>query len=323
MEILTIEEILENAKVYIPADVPGLMEAAYAQNLILMTDGTGRFMLFAGDQRVEHAKENSDFFGENISFDDRTPKHLFEIASNGKIGFFAAHYGSITQYAREFPDIAYLVKMNGKTNFVGMDQKDPVSRQIVDFDKILSLKEMRPELKIPAVGYTIYLGSEYETEMLTEAGNLVADAHNNGMLSVLWIYPRGKAIKGEEEKSIHTIAGAAGVAHSLGADVVKLPYNENIDAELYKEVIDAAGKTKVVFAGGSSTNPELFLKRLYGQLEVGASGNATGRNIHQLDYEKAVRMCDSISSLTLYNKELKDALSVYHGEQTLDQMLRA
>ncbi len=323
MELLTMENILENAKVYIPADVPGLMEAIYAQNLYLMTDGTGRFMLFAGDQRVEHAKGNTDFFGENISLDDKTPRHLFEIASNGKIGFFAAHYGSITQYAREYPDVVYLIKMNGKTNFVGIDQKDPVSRQIVEFDKVLSLKENRPELKIPAVGYTIYLGSEYEAEMLTEAGNLVADAHDNGMLSVLWIYPRGKAIKGEEEKSIHTIAGAAGVAHSLGADVVKLPFVENIDIKLYDEVINAAGKTKVVFAGGSSTDPELFLKRLYKQIEIGASGNATGRNIHQLDYEKAVRMCDSISSLTLYNKELKDALSVYQGRKTLDQILRA
>ncbi len=55
--------------------------------------------------------------------------------------------------------------------------------------------------------------------MMTEAGQLIADAHANGLLVVLWIYPRGKAVA--DEKDAHLIAGAAGTAACLGADFVK------------------------------------------------------------------------------------------------------
>ena len=43
-------------------------------------------------------------------------------------------------------------------------------------------------VNIVGLGYTIYLGSEYESTMLAEAGELIAAAHANGLLVVLWIY---------------------------------------------------------------------------------------------------------------------------------------
>ena len=54
----------------------------------------------------------------------------------------------------------------------------------------------------------------------TEAGELIAQAHANGLIVVLWIYPRGKAVKAEKDPAL--IAGAAGVALCLGADFVKV-----------------------------------------------------------------------------------------------------
>jgi len=40
-----------------------------------ITRGSGRLMLFVGDQKVEHL--NADFYGEGISPDDSDPEHLF------------------------------------------------------------------------------------------------------------------------------------------------------------------------------------------------------------------------------------------------------
>ena len=90
-----------------------------------------------------------------------------------------------------------------------------------DFRKQIILDAMKEAgVNIVGLGYTIYLGSEYEATMMAEAGELIAQAHANGLLVVLWIYPRGKAVKAEKDPAL--IAGAAGVALCLGADFVKV-----------------------------------------------------------------------------------------------------
>jgi fructose-bisphosphate aldolase/6-deoxy-5-ketofructose 1-phosphate synthase len=114
--------------VKVPLDVPAGMRDVYLANYNLITQGSGRLMLFAGDQKMEHL--NDDFYGEGIPADDGDPEHLFRIASQGKVGVFAAQLGLITRYAMDYPEIPYLVKMNSKTHLVGVSQKDPVSHQL-------------------------------------------------------------------------------------------------------------------------------------------------------------------------------------------------
>ena len=69
------------------------------------------------------------------------------------------------------------------------------------------------KLNILGIGYTIYLGSEYESAMLNAAAQAIFEAHQNGLIVVLRIYPRGTAVG--NEKDPHLIAGAAGVAAAL------------------------------------------------------------------------------------------------------------
>ena len=138
------------------------------------------------------------------------------------------------------------------------------------------------------------------------------DAHFHGLVTVLWIYPRGKAVK--DEKDPHFIAGAAGVAACLVSDFVKVnaPKKDGKSgAELLQEAVQAAGRTKVVCAGGSSTSEEKFLSELYDQIHVGgASGNATGRNIHQKPLDEAVKFCNAIYAITVENKSVEEALAI-------------
>ncbi|UUX92180.1 aldolase [Methanoplanus endosymbiosus] len=297
----------------VPADVPESAKATYIKNYEMITHASGKLMLFAGDQKVEHL--NSDFYGEDIHADDADPEHLFRIASQGKIGVFATQLGLIARYGRDYSDVPYLVKLNSKTNLVKTAQKDPYSPQLYTVAQVAKFREISG-LDIAAVGYTIYLGSEYEEKMLAEAANIIFEAHIHGLIVVLWIYPRGKAVA--DEKDPHLIAGAAGVAATIGADFVKVnsPKKEGFTAaEILKEATVAAGRTKVVCAGGSSVSAEDFLKQLYDQIHTGgASGNATGRNIHQKSLDEAVRMCNAISAITIDNADAEAALKIYNGE---------
>ena len=301
-------------EVRVPADVMPEARDEYITNYLKATRETGRLMLFACDQKIEHL--NKDFYGEGIDIADLDPEHLFKIGSEGVCGVLAGQRGLVAQYAADYPEINDLIKMNSKTNLVGTKQEDPYSPQLYDLDAVLAMKEAG--VNIVGLGYTIYLGSEYEATMMAEAGELIAQAHANGLIVVLWIYPRGKAVTAEKDPDL--IAGAAGVALCLGADFVKVnppkPEDGSSPAEALKVATMASGRTGLVCAGGSTVDAETFLTQLYDQIHTGgAVGNATGRNIHQRSLDEAVRLTKAISAITLADYSVEDALDVFNGDE--------
>ena len=299
--------------VRVPLDVPSEARADYVANYLAATRDSGRLMLFACDQKIEHL--NGDFFGKGIAPADNDPKHLFRIASEGVVGVLAGQRGLIARYAADYPELNYLVKMNSKTNLVKTKQDDPYSAQLYSLEAVLALAAAG--VSIVGIGYTIYLGSEYESTMLAEAGELISEAHANGLLVVLWIYPRGQAVS--DEKDANLIAGAAGVALCLGADFVKVnppaPAEGASSAQLLARAAQAAGNTGLVCAGGSTVDAQSFLQQLYEQIHIGqASGNATGRNIHQRPLDEAVRLTKAISAITLADASVERALDIFNGK---------
>lgn len=303
---------LIEADVKVPAAVKKENVHAYVRNFLSVTKNTGRLMLFAGDQKIEHL--NDDFYGEGISEDDADPEHLFKIASQATIGCFATQLGLISRYGRDYPQIPYIVKLNGKSHLVKTSQRDPVSSEWVTVDDVLRFKETSG-LNIVGIGYTVYPGSEFEPQMLHEAAQAVFQAQQNGLLSIVWSYLRGKAVPDEKDPAI--VAGGAGIGALLGADFVKVnpPKKEGFDsAALLQQASKAAGRTGVVCAGGGSDAPEKFFKKIYDQIHIGGTrGNATGRNIHQKSLQEAVRMCNAISAITFENKSPEEATLIYKG----------
>ncbi len=298
-------------EIKVPLDVPKDKRVEYSKNYEEMTHGVGRLMLFAGDQKVEHL--NKDFYGKDISIDDADPEHLFRIASKAKIGVFATQLGLIARYGMDYKDVPYLVKLNSKTNIVKTDQMDPFSNQWIDVEQVVKFKK-DSGLKILAVGYTIYPGSKYEGEMFRQAAQIVYKAHEHGLVTVIWAYPRGVSVI--DELDPHLIAGATGVVAALGSDFVKVNYPEVKDggnvAELFKEAVMAAGRTKVLCAGGPSIDVKAFLQRLHDQIFIsGAAGNATGRNIHQKSLDEAIKMCNAIYAITVEGKSVDEAMKIF------------
>ena len=298
--------------VIVPLDVPKAFQETYTRNYLEITRESGHLMLFAGDQKVEHL--NKDFFGEGIPADDNDPEHLFRIASKAKIGVFATQLGIIARYGMSYPAVPYLVKVNSKTDLVKTSQSDPFSGEWYDFQQVIDFRD-NSGLKILGIGYTIFLGSKHEAKMLHQAAQLVYNAHQHGLISVLWIYPRGKAVS--DEKDPHLIAGTTGIALCLGADFVKVnyPQKEGMESkEIFKEAVQAAGRTKVVCAGGSSKDAKDFLQELHDQINIsGAAGNATGRNIHQKPLEDAIRMCNAVFAITVEGATVEEALKIYNN----------
>ena len=318
---MSYKENLTESDVIVPADVPRSMKSEYIKNYLKVTHCTGRLMLFAGDQKIEHL--NDDFYGkikvgdaeETIPLDDSDPEHLFRIASKTRIGVFATQLGLIAKYGQSYKDVPYLIKLNSKSHLVKTSQKDPLSLASWDAEQVVEFKK-NSGLGITGIGYTVYVGSEFENEMLREAAQCIYKAHQNGMLAVLWMYPRGKAVP--DEKDPHIVAGAAGVGACLGADFVKVNYPKPKTGraeDAFKEAVWAAGRrTKVITAGGSSKSVKEFLQETWNQIHVsGCFGNATGRNIHQKALPQAIKIVEAISAITIDDKSVEEALKIYNG----------
>ena len=177
-------------KYHVPADVPDELIETFIDNMDAATCGTGKMNLFACDQKIEHL--NDDFYdgGKKIPLSSNNPEHLFEIGSKaheqGTIGVLAGQLGLISQYARDYPDLPYLVKLNSKSHMVGTSQRDPVSQALWDLDDVSAL--LHNGINVVGIGYTVYIGSEYEHEMLTEAATFIRQAHELGMLAVVWMF---------------------------------------------------------------------------------------------------------------------------------------
>jgi len=277
----------------IPVSVPESQQTTYLKHYETITKGTGRLFLFAADQKMEHL--NADFSGPSLAPEINEPERLFRIAAAGNAGAFATHIGMIDRYASIYSSLNYIAKLNGKTN---LGSQDPHSKQMWSFKNVLALQ--KAGISICGVGYTIYPGSEFEKEMLVEAAQLVQDAHQHGMLALLWIYPRGKNVT--HEKSPEMIAGAAGLGLSLGADFVKIHAPESGSAHDLIKAVEAAGTTQILVSGGETIDSSNLLERIKDQLTIAhVAGVAIGRNIFQHPYKEAVDLSKKIAQL-IYQK---------------------
>lgn len=306
-------------KIQIPLTVPKKMEKEYRKNFETATHGTGKLMMFAGDQKVEHL--NNDFVGPGIPAEVADPEHYFKIASKANIGVFATQIGLLSKYGRDYPSIPYLIKINSKTNLLMQEQGDPMSERWLQMQDIIEFKK-QSKLNLLGVGYTIYLGSSFEADMFGQAARIIYKAHQAGMISVVWIYTRGKSVKPEDETNVHLIAGGAGVAVCLGTDFVKLTYPYDMHskkvAKDYQEVTTAAGRTGVICIGGKKHTCKNFLSCIHDQIHIsGTKGVAIGRNIYQRKLDEAIRMANAISSIVMYDYSSKDAYDIFLGKKQL------
>lgn len=297
-------------KVNVPLSVPGSQKSEYIKNYRLLTKDSGRLFLIAGDQRVEHL--NDDFFGPGISPEDEHPEHLFAISRLAPGAVLATQPGLIARYGAKYPELPYIIKINGRTHLGDSQVKDS-SQAWWSIAQVQAFKK-QSGLKIVGIGYTVYLGGPQEGQMLAQAAQLIQEAHQAGLTAIIWMYPRGPKIN---EEDIQIIAGGAGVAGALNADFVKVKYpkpgkNPALSAKKFQAVIKAAGQTKVICAGGAQKDSKKFLAELNEQLNIsGVAGLAVGRNLHQKSKAEAARLSRAIKALLFDQTSLSQAYRLY------------
>ncbi|HSC25014.1 MAG TPA: hypothetical protein VLB80_02230 [Candidatus Babeliales bacterium] len=301
---------------FIPADVPEKKHDIFIKNYTTITRQTDRLFLFSCDHKIEHL--NNDFYGPEINTQALHPEHFFRIASQGNIGAMATHLGLIARYAKQYTTINYIAKLNGTTNIVSHEQRDPHDALMWTVNDVISLQNNNNKITIAGIGITIYLGNEYESQHLSQAAHTIMQAHSEGLVAIVWVYPRGKTICNENNANL--IAGAAGVAVSLGADFAKIKAPESTEiltsAQALKIASAAAGNTKIICSGGSMIGTHEFLAHLYDQIHIGdALGTATGRNIFQRSLAEGIALTHAISAIVYDNVDLKSSIIL------LDQLL--
>ena len=218
-------------------------------------------MYLAYDQGLEHGP-SWDFNDKNVD-----PRYILKIAKEGKFNAVIFHKGIVEKYLNEIKKskVPWIYKLNGKTK---LSSAEPISAQIATVDEAA-------KAGAAAVGFTIYIGSKYESKMIEQFESIQREAYAKGLPVIAWIYPRGKKIKNDASREMMAYATRVGL--EIGADMVKIKFDGNEDD--LKWAVKSAGRTKVVIAGGVRKGEEEFLKDVRKIMKAGACGLAVGRNV--------------------------------------------
>ena len=275
--------------------------------------GTGRMVILPVDQGFEHGPARS--FAVNPPAYD--PLYHYQLAIDAGCNAYAAPLGFIEAGAAEFAgDIPLILKMNNHD--VLNDEKDPLSA-------VTATVKDAQRLGCVAAGFTIYPGSANAQAMYQQCREMIAEARDAGLASVVWSYPRGSSLSKEGETALDVVAYAAQIAAQLGAHVIKVkPPTAHIEQAEAKKAYDKAGvpmstlaervrhviqssfdgKRIVIFSGGATKDDDKLLFDEYRQLRDGGGfGSIIGRNSFQRKREHALDFLGTV--MKIYSGELK------------------
>jgi class I fructose-bisphosphate aldolase len=219
-----------------------------------------KFFFLAYDHGMEHGPKDFNIQTAN-------PKTIFNLAKSNLFTGIIVQKGIAEKYYSSDLKTPLIIKLNGKTNFM---EEDPYSPQVCSVEEAI-------RLRAKAVGYTIYVGSRYESKMFKEFGNIVYEAHDVGIPVIAWMYPRGHWV----EENTESIAYGARVGLELGADIVKVKYTGSTESMNW--VVSCAGNMPVCIAGGEHHNIDKLKEEVSEAMKAGCMGAAVGRNVWQDD----------------------------------------
>jgi class I fructose-bisphosphate aldolase len=255
----------------------------------------GTLLMLPLDQGLEHGPV--DFFVNPPAAD---PEFQVRLALDGNYSGIALQIGLAKRYLHRWAGrLPLVLKVNGRTNPPGFDEA---------FSPLTSSVEDAVRLGAVAVGYTCYVGSPAQDRDLRQMNEVRQECDRYGMPLVCWAYPRGTAIakKGGQD-SLYAIDYAARVAAEMGADVIKLniprehseadaaspaPYDTLVEdrRQMLARIIHSAGRSLVIFAGGSKLADDELIGRIDDCMAAGATGFIFGRNMWQRPMVEAIAM---------------------------------
>lgn len=216
-----------------------------------------------------------------------------ESISQGGANAVLMHKGIVEQGHRGYgEDIGLIVHLSASTS-LAPDPNDKV--MVTSVEKAI-------QLGADAVSVHVNLGSETESKMLRELGEVAEVCSYWGIPLLAMMYPRGEKV--ENENDVELVKHAARVGSELGVDIVKTNYTGDPDS--FKEVVDGA-LVPVVIAGGPKVDTdEELLQMVKDSVSVGGAGVAFGRNLFQA--ENPGKITRAISEVVHNDLEVDEAL---------------
>jgi class I fructose-bisphosphate aldolase len=180
--------------------------------------GTGYLSILPVDQGIEHSAGAS--FAKVPAYFD--PARLCDLAIAADCNAIATTLGGLGVVARRYVHkIPFIVKVN-HNDFLNY----PNTYDQIMFGQV----QQAADLGAVGVGATIYFGSEGADRQIVEVSRAFAEAHRQGLFTVLWCYLRNSAFK-QGDTDYHLSADLTGQANHLGvtieADIIKQKQPEN------------------------------------------------------------------------------------------------
>ncbi|MBM4161435.1 MAG: class I fructose-bisphosphate aldolase [Ignavibacteria bacterium] len=180
--------------------------------------GTGYLSVLPVDQGIEHSAGAS--FAPNPEYFD--PENIVKLAIEGGCNAVASTLGVLGCVARKYAHkIPFILKFN-HNEFLSYPNT-------YDQSMFASIKQAY-DMGATAVGATVYFGSPESRRQIWEVSQAFQQAHELGMVTILWCYTRNAAFK-TKEQDYHVSADLTGQANHLGvtieADIIKQKMPEN------------------------------------------------------------------------------------------------
>ncbi|HEU0228216.1 MAG TPA: class I fructose-bisphosphate aldolase [Arachidicoccus soli] len=282
---------------------------------------TGYLSILPVDQGIEHSA-GASFAPNPIYFD---PENIVKLAIEGGCNAVATTFGVLGAVARKYAHkIPFLVKLNHNELLTYPNK----------FDQIMfgSVRDAW-NLGATAVGATIYFGSEESDRQIIEVSRAFEEAHQLGMVTVLWCYLRNNAFK-KDGVDYHVAADLTGQANHLGvtiqADIIKQKLPENNGGYLALNTKEQSfGKfDKRMYSNLATSHPidlcrYQVLNCFMGRSGLINSGGASEGN-KQRDLEEAIRTAvinkraggmGMISGRKSFQKSMKEGIALLNGIQ--------
>jgi class I fructose-bisphosphate aldolase len=280
--------------------------------------GSGYVSILPVDQGIEHSA-GASFAPAPQYFD---PENIVKLAIEGGCNAVASTFGGLGAVARKYAHkIPFMVKIN-HNEFLSYPNR---------YDQIMFTHVKQAwDMGATAIGATVYFGSEESTRQIQEVSAAFKQAHELGMVTVLWCYTRNAAFK-TKDVDYHLAADLTGQANHLGvtieADIIKqkmaetnggytalnfgktdkrvyselTPGNHPIEMTRYQLANCYMGRIPLINSGGASGAQDFAdaVRTAIINKRAGGMGLISGRKAFQRPMAEGVKLLNDIQDVYL------------------------
>lgn len=282
---------------------------------------TGYLSIFPVDQAIEHTAGFS--FAPNPSYFD--PETIVKMAVEARCNAVASTLGVLGLMSKRYADrVPFIVKINHNELLTYPTKHDQI---------MFAQVYQAADLGAVGIGATIYFGSKESNKELVEVAKAFAVAHQLGMFTVLWCYPRNEAFatdKQDYNEATDITSQAIHLGVTIEADIIKqkMPvgnggfrnlkfgkYSEEmyqlttdhpIDMVRYQVLHSYAGRISMINSGGEAAGDDDLRQAVRTAVinkRGGGAGLIMGRKVFKRPFAEGVKMIEAVQSVYL-DKEI-------------------